>query len=83
MDKIKVDFSDAKKVLDDLIEAQTERLEAEQKDWETIKRIIYLSAKTYTSKDNARRISDDALHYLIANGVSLDTFIGVKHNTGG
>ena len=73
MDKIAVDFSEAKKTLDDLIEEKIKRLEATEKDWKRIKRIIYLSAKTYTSKDNARRISDDALCYLVAKGVRLDT----------
>jgi len=78
-----IDFSDLQKQLGKLIEEQKKQNEVEEKDWKKIKRIIYLSAKTYTSKDNARRISDDALHYLIANGVSLDTPISVKHNIGG
>ena len=68
-----IDFSDLQKQLGKLIEEQKKQNEVEEKDWKKIKRIIYLSAKTYTSKDNARRISDDALCYLIAKGVKLNT----------
>ena len=68
-----IDFSDLQKQLGKLIEEQKKQNEVEEKDWKKIKRIIYLSAKTYTSKDNARRISDDALCYLIAEGVKLNT----------
>jgi len=72
MAEVSVDFSDVKKTFDELIEAQKRRNETTEKDWKKIKRVIYLSAKTYTSQDNARRISDDALCYLIAKGVKLD-----------
>ena len=82
MDKIAVDFSDVKKTLDDLIEEQkgsTIELAMHQK----IKRIIYLTAKEYTSKETAEKISEGCMDYLIALRVCIKTPISVKHNTGG
>lgn len=73
MAKLKVDFEDVKKVFDDLIKEQKERDEATEKDWLWIKRVIYLEAKKYTSKETAEKISQGCMDYLIARGIKLNT----------
>ena len=54
-------------------EAQKKQSEATEKDWLWIKRMIYLEAKKYTSKETALNIARDVMDYLIAKGVRLDT----------
>jgi len=73
MEKLSVDFSDVKKTLDDLIKKQKDCAMSELIMHRKIKKIIYWAAKTYTTKENAEKISSAAMDVLIAKGVRIDT----------